>query len=190
MADMFGVFNRMTVWTKNFQVLHAVIRPIAVFVMNAKNLCVLIKTASLARIQQTSPFHIFSDSAEITFPIFNCRFVDTSTRTIFSFFRWSRKKSCFAMKAGVLKSSFIFHCCVIAIWATVFCFVCPACNVLKNRIANFTSCFLNGSSRQCHTTSSAEQSSVFSVFRNKKLFAAMLAKFFVFHSGACYATHK
>ena len=179
----------MTVWAKNFQVFHAVVQSIAVFMMNSKNLDVCIKTASLARIQQTSSFHIFSDSNETRLPIFNCRFVYASARTIFSFFRWRRKKFCFAMKASIFRSAFAFHCCVIAILTTVFGFVCSARNMFKNRIANFTICFLSSSSRQCHATSSAKQSSFFSVLWYKKLLIAMLAKFFVFNSGASYATH-
>ena len=186
---MFGMFHRMTVWAKNFQVLHAVVQSIAVFMVNAKNLYVCIKSAFVTRIQQTSFFHIFSDSTKIGLPVFKCRFVNTSTRTIFSFFGRSRKKFCFAMEACVFNSALAFHCCVVAIWTTVFGFVCSTCNVFKNCVANFTSCFFNSSGRQCHATFSAKQSSIFSVLGNKKLFFAMFAKFFIFHSGACHATH-
>jgi hypothetical protein len=189
MTNMFGVFYRMTVWTKNFQVLYAVVQSIAVFVMHAKNLVVCVKSASLARIQQAPSFHVFSDSAKVGLPIFNCRFVDASPRTIFSFFRGRGKKFCFAVQTSVFNSAFVFHCLVVTSWTAIFGFVCSASNVFKFCFANFASCFLQSSNGQCHTTPTAKQGSIFSVFGDKKLFLAVFAKFLVFNSGACHATH-
>ena len=186
---MFGMLHRMTVWAKNFQVLHAVVQSIAVFVMHAKNLFVLIKSASLARHQQSSSFHVFSDGRKISLPIFNCRFVNTSYRAILSFFGWGGKKFCFAMQACVFDGSFIFHRFVIAVWTAILSFICSACNVFKNCVANLASCFLKSSRRQCHAASTAKHGGFFPVLRDKKLVFAMAAKLFVFHSGACYATH-
>ena len=186
---MFRMLHRMTVWAKNFQVLHAVVQSIAVFVMYTKNLIVCVKSTSLACIQQTSSLHVFSDCAEIGLPIFNCGFVDTRSRTILSFFGGRRKKFCFAMHASVFNSSFGFHGFVVAVWTAIFGLVCSTRNVLKNCIADFASCFLKSSRRQCHAVSTAKNSCVFSVLGDKKLFLAMAAKLFVFHSGARYATH-
>jgi hypothetical protein len=189
MTNMLSVFNRMTVWAKNFQVLHAVVRPIAVFMMNAKNICICIKTASLTRIQQASSFHVLANSAEIALPIFNCGLVNASSGAVFSFFRWGRKKFCFAVQTSVLNSAFGFHRRVVTGWAAILSFVGSAGNMLEDRFANFASCFLKRSDRQCHTASATKQSAFFSVFRYKKLFVAMLAKLFILHSGAHCATH-
>jgi hypothetical protein len=179
----------MTIWAKNFQVLHAVVRSIAVFVMYAKNLVVCVESASLARIQQASSLHVFSNGTEISLPVFNCGFVDARSRTILSFFGRRGKEFCFAVHASVFNSSFGFHGFVIAVWTAILGPVCSACNVLKNCIADFASCFLKSSRRQCHATSTAKNSCVFSVLGDKKLFLAMATKLFVFHSGARYATH-
>lgn len=131
--------------------------------MDSKNVCKRIKAASLTRIQQSSANHVFPNSRKICIPCFSRCFINTSARTIFSVFRRRIKEFCFAMMARIFFISFVFKTCVIAFSTAIFGFVCSACNMCKNCVTNFTSCFLLNSGRQCCATFAAINSRIFPV---------------------------
>ena len=109
-----------------------------VFVVNAKNAGLRIKTAFFAALQFFSSNKLFASSLIIGAPSHKLNLVNTCAGAILSFFRRAGLKRFLAMLAVNCNATFQMHCFVITRARAIFCFVCSRRNVLKLRITNST----------------------------------------------------
>jgi len=183
------MFNRMTVWAQHFKIGQIVISSVAVFVMHTKNFRMFGVSTPHALSQHAPHEHVLANGRKIGPPFAFARFIDASSRTVFSFCRRRVHKSCAAVRAAMLYGAFFVHCFVIALGAAVFSLVGAARNVLKNS-ATFRAIrgyLLPGV--ECHTLAATKRRRVFAVLRHSEDNLTMLARFFVPNSGANHATH-
>ena len=96
---MFLMLNRMTIWTKNHQIIKFIVISIFINMMYAENFFTRIKSTKLALFEHSSSKKIFSDSSKLCFPSVFAFFVNTCFRAIFSIPRRGVIKNFMAMPA-------------------------------------------------------------------------------------------
>lgn len=137
---MLFMLNRMTVWTKNFKVLHFIVFIISIFVMYSKYLFMFRKTTPGAFIYKTSNIHHFPNAFwSFWAPFKMIPFLNTFHATVFSFMSVVTNKFFITKKASIFSISFIFERLVIAFPRTIPCRFFSKENNIKFRITNLAS---------------------------------------------------
>jgi hypothetical protein len=166
MSDMFPMFERMAIWTKNLKIIKTVVFPISIFVVNAQYLGNSIISTSFACPNHTSQSHIFSDRSKSGIPHFLFRIIDTFHSTINAMFRGVCKKFFSTMLAIAGYRPFKALRSIITLFATIFCSIRARRNVQKLFPTSFAI------SNNLHTTcqssacSRAILKTIYSVLRN------------------------
>jgi len=139
---MFHMFNRMTIWTKNFQIFKRIVFCISVFMMNTKYFFFFIITTSIALFNHSPNFHVFSNMINIFVPFFKFIILRTFLATKFSFFCFRRrcKKFGIALLTFYFNSAFVFHRFIITNSRAIFCALCPRNYMFKQVTTNSAIC--------------------------------------------------
>jgi hypothetical protein len=116
---------------QNFQIIEHVVFIVAVFMVNTKNFWVRVVSTPLATFYIAPFSHSLANGGKSWAPNFFLCFVNALLRTVFSFVRRRVQKTNAAVRAFVLRCSFLGHCFSIARRRTVLGFVSPAGNMSK-----------------------------------------------------------
>ena len=136
MTYMIEMLQTMAIRAKNFKIISDVVFPVSVFMMNTKNMRILIVSTSFTFGYFASFFHICSNSGKRWSAIFNFLFVATLNRTIFfprTFGCWIRNATCLANSRFFSSFSTIS---IIAFIRTIFCNTNPRIENIKNFMTN------------------------------------------------------
>lgn len=148
--------------------------------MNAKNICVGIKSASIALLDHISGKHSFSYASKGCFPRYFVSLLHALFRTILSICTKSSFKLFFAMMTFINCLSFIFLSLIITLSTTIFCLVGSTRNMFKSLFAHLTVCSMLYSRRKSCTFFTAVFYSIFSIVLHIKRVCALKA--FSFYS--------
>lgn len=138
---MTKVLKAMTIRTENFKIISLVVVSVSIFVMNAKYVRMLIKSASFACCYFASLFHICSNSCKRWSAIFNLLLIATLNRTVF----FTRPFGGFVLNTAGIASSWFFFCFsainFITILRTKLSDTCARIENSKVLRANDTRCY-------------------------------------------------
>ncbi len=133
---MLTMNNGMTHRAQDHKIFNAIIIPISVNMMDAKNFRHLIVSTCLAFFDKTLFNHFFSNSCIFRIPFFSFFFVNASLRTINPFTRFRIQKFLSTMFAFIFCVSSIYLRTMIAQSRAIFSFITSRRYMFKGRIAN------------------------------------------------------